>query len=375
MEYNVMLVESNRLMLEQLANIIRNTEGFHLVARYQEPMDALGQGAVFKPNLILLDVAQQHGMNLLKDFLKAFPGISVICLGDQWQSEVASRMVQEGARGYLVKPFTSEELSEAVETFSKSGMEVSSQVLAFFSPKGKSGKTTLIANLAMSLAQKTNAQVGIIDADLQFGDMAVFFNLTPQSTIVEAVRDVDFLSPISLNNYFISVTDKVRVLCGTKNPSLNDKVEIQPFEKVLNMSKSLFRYILLDIPAGFNPTSISACEASDYTYLVAMINEAYEVKHVRRSLEIFQDWEDYKERVKIIFTRVTPCDIESQKHLEELMGYPVEAIIPNEYMVVSNAADNGRMALDIEPDSQLTRSINRLADKIIGRKKIRWDKP
>ena len=58
MEYNVMLVEGNRLMLEQLANIIRNTEGFHLVARYQDPMDALGQGAVFKPNLILLDVAQ-----------------------------------------------------------------------------------------------------------------------------------------------------------------------------------------------------------------------------------------------------------------------------------------------------------------------------
>ncbi len=375
MEYNVMLVEGNRLMLEQLANVIRNTDGFHLVARYQDPMDALGQGAVFKPNLILLDVEQGEGMSLLVDFLRAFPNIPVICLGDHWQSEVASRMVQEGARGYLVKPFTSEELSEAMDTFSKSGMEVSSQIIAFFSPKGKSGKTTLIANLAMSLAKKTKAQVGIIDADLQFGDMSVFFNLEPQSTIVEAVRDIDFLSPISLNNYFLPVTENVRVLCGTKNPSLSDKVEIQPLEKMLNMSKSLFRYILVDIPPGFNPTSISVCEASDITYLVAMINDGYEARHIRRSLEIFEDWEDYRDRAKVIFTRVTPCDISEQNKLEELINYPVEAIIPNEYMVVSNAADNGRMALDIEPDSQLTRSINRLADKIIGRKKIRWDKP
>ena len=375
MEYNVMLVEGNRLMLEQLANVVRNTEGFHLAVRYQDPMDALGQGAVFKPNLILLDVEQGTGTGLLVDFLRAFPEVPVVCMGDHWQSEVASRMVQEGARGYLVKPFSSEELKEALDTFGKSGMEVSSQVIAFFSPKGKSGKTTLIANLAMSLAQKTGAQVGIIDADLQFGDMSVFFNLEPQSTIVEAVRDVDFLSPISLNNYYLPVTEKVRVLCGTRNPSLSDKVEILPLEKMVNMSKSLFRYVLVDIPAGFNPTSISICELSDLTYLVAMINGGYEVRHIQRALEIFKDWEDYRERVKTIFTRVTPCDISSQQHLEELLEYPVESIIPNEYMVVSNAADNGSMALDIEPDSQLTRSINRLADKIVGQKRIRWDKP
>ena len=375
MEYNVMLVEGNRLMLEQLANVVRNTDGFQLAVRYQDPMDALGQGAVFKPNLILLDVEQGNGTSLLVEFLRAFPDTSIICMGDHWQSEVASHMVQAGARGYLVKPFSSDELKEALDTFGKSGMEVASQAMAFFSPKGKSGKTTLIANLAMCLAQKSGEQVGIIDADLQFGDMSVFFNLEPQSTIVEATRDVDFLSPISLNNYFLPVTDKVRVLCGTKNPSMNDKVEISQLEKMVNMARNLFRYVLIDIPPGFNPTSISACENTDMTYLVAMINGGYEVKHMRRALQIFEDWEDYKDRVKVIFTRVTPCDISSQQKLEEMMDYPVEAIIPNEYMVVSNAADNGRMALDIEPDSQLTRSINKLADKIIGRKKIRWDKP
>ncbi len=375
MEYNVMLVEGNRLMLEQLANVVRNTEGFHLAVRYQDPMDALGQGVVFKPNLILLDVEQEHGTEILGDFVEAFPGAAILCTGEYWRSEVASHVVQAGARGYLVKPFSSEELREAVETFGKSGMELSSHTMTFFSPKGKSGKTTLIANLAMSLAQKTGEQVGIIDADLQFGDMAVFFNLEGKSTIVEAVRDVDFLSPISLNNYFVPVTEKVKVLCGTANPSLNDKVEIEPFERVLNMTKNLFRYVLVDVPAGFNPTSIASCEATDTTYLVGMINGGYEVRHMKRAIEIFKDWENYQERVKLIYTRVMPCDVASKLQLEELTGYPVEAIIPNEYLVVSSAADNGRMALDIEPDSQITRSINKLADKVIGNKKIRWDKP
>ena len=173
MEHKVMLVERNRLMLEKLSNIIRHTEGLELVVRYQEISDALGQGAVFHPSLILLDVEGVNALETLAAFRRAFANTAIICLGEHWQAEAAARLVQGGALGYLIKPFTSEELLGALETFGKSGMEVDAQTIAFFSPKGKSGKTTLIANLAIALARKTNEQVGIIDADLQFSDMAL----------------------------------------------------------------------------------------------------------------------------------------------------------------------------------------------------------
>ena len=44
MQHRVILVESNRLMLERLSSVIRNTKDFELVARYQQAGDALGQG-------------------------------------------------------------------------------------------------------------------------------------------------------------------------------------------------------------------------------------------------------------------------------------------------------------------------------------------
>ncbi len=373
MEYNVLLVEGNRLMIEQLANVINETEGFSLAARYQDSADALGQGAVFHPNLIMLDV-ETNPVSIIDEFKRVFPDTSIICLGDHWNAETASMLVRAGARGYLIKPFTGEELKKAIKTFSSSGMEVSSEVIAFFSPKGKSGKTTLIANLAMSLARKTNEHVGIIDADLQFGDMSVFFNLEPRSTIVEAVRDVNFLSPVSLNGYFAPVNEQVLVLCGTKNPSLSDKVEIAPFNELVNMTKSMFRYVLIDIPPGFCPMSIAAAELSDVTYIVTMINGAYEIRHMQRAIEIFKDWPDYRDRVKTVFTRVSPCSLEEQMAIEAELGYPVEGILPNAYMTVSNAADNGNMALDLEPNSQLAKSINILADRLVRRKHIDWGK-
>ena len=365
MQYKIMLIEHNRLLLEQLSKIIEKAPDMELEARFQSNSDALGQGRVFNPNIILWDAELGNGVEFLQELIGVFPGASIICTGEKWDAERTSHFIQAGASGYLIKPFTYNGLKEAIKTYTANGMEQDCQAMTFFSPKGKSGKTTLIANLAMALGRTTGEKVGIIDADLQFGDMAVFFNLEPQSTIVEAARDASFLSPLDLRSYYTKVNDKVSVLCGTRTPSLIDKVSIEALEAIIKMSRSLFKYLLIDVPPGFNPTSIAAAEVSNTTYVMAMMSGGYEVQHVQRALEIFEGWEDCQRRVKTIFTRVVPCNEESRQKMSDAMGYPVEAVMPNAYMVVSKAADNGQMALDLEPDSPLAKNINYLAGRII----------
>lgn len=367
MSFRVLLVEPDRLMLEQLSATIGKTPGFELVARYQTASDALGQGTVFKPNLILLGTDDKKAPEIIRDFRRLYPDVSIICMGEQWHADAAAHLVQAGARGYIVKPFTSDELKKAVDAFAKSGMVVGAETYTFFSPKGKSGKTTLIANLAMELARRSRAKVGIIDADLQFGDMAVFFSLSPTSTVVEAARDAEFLSPVTLAPYFVPVTENVHVLCGTRAPNLIDRVSITGLERIIRIAQSLYQYVFIDVPPGFNPTSIAAAELSTETFLVAMVNGAYEIEHMRDALEIFKDWPDYEERVKAVFTRVTPCNIASQDELSRALGFRVAGIIPNAYDEVSTAADNGQMAVDIDAASPFAQSVSKLASKIMGR--------
>ena len=54
-------------MLERLSSVVRNTNDFELVARYQRTGDALGQGAMFKPNMILLDIDESDNVATLID--------------------------------------------------------------------------------------------------------------------------------------------------------------------------------------------------------------------------------------------------------------------------------------------------------------------
>ena len=141
MEYQVILIENDRPTMERLSGVISSTRGFKLAARYQRAGDALGQSAMFKPNVVLLDLDVKGNLALIPEFVSSFPEAALICVSSHWNAADAEQMVQAGAKGFLVKPFSGEELVQAVQTFGKNGMARGSEVLAFFSPKGKSGKT------------------------------------------------------------------------------------------------------------------------------------------------------------------------------------------------------------------------------------------
>lgn len=238
----------------------------------------------------------------------------------------------------------------------------SCQVVSFFSPKGKSGRTTLIVNLALALVRITGEPVGIIDADTHFADMDAFLNIEPQSTIVEALRDLSYLKPGTLLDYFEEAVPNVYVLCGAKTPQQAAYVEPEGLTQLIKMARSSFRYVLVDMAPGFNPISIAVAEASQNVFLTAMADNAFEVQHLRRAMEIFESLDNYQQRVGCIISRLQP-DMHHARELENQIGCPV-MLLPNEYMLCAEAANNGRMALDVGPGSPLTAQIERLAQKL-----------
>ena len=128
----------------------------------------------------MVDIEEEKGLKGFGQLKRTFPQAAIICLSRQWDSEEQARLIRAGASGYMIKPFTGAELTEAVKTFTRIHTGGRSEVITFFSPKGKSGKTTLVSNLPVAMPRKVNEPVAIIDADFQFGDQSVFLNLRPQ---------------------------------------------------------------------------------------------------------------------------------------------------------------------------------------------------
>ena len=73
-------------------------------------------------------------------------------------------------------------------------------VVTVFSTKGGAGKSVIAVNLAVVLAMRSERPVCLVDADLQFGDIAVMLKLAPQHTIVDAVASLDRLDATLLQS-------------------------------------------------------------------------------------------------------------------------------------------------------------------------------
>ena len=349
-----------------MLRVLNNLDEYQ-VNEYRSGAGGIDNLVALRPQVLLVDVdyTVTTPEKLVPELRKELPKLKLIALSKRWDEGSHTQYRDMGFDSLLLKPLDAESLQKAVATAQESRVITSNcQVLSFFSPKGKSGRTTLIVNLALALARVSGEKVGIIDAETNFADMDAFLNLNPRSTIVEALRDLSYLTPGTLEKYFEEVSDKVYFMCGAKTPQQAACVEPEGLTKLIDLARSNFRYLLVDLAPGFNPISIAAAEASERVYLTIMAGGAFEIKHLQRAMEIFKSLDAWQQRVACVITRMHP-DVRQAKELEEQLGCPV-TLIPNEYLLCSEAANNGRMALDIGSGSALTQQIDRMAFAIHG---------
>lgn len=364
MKYRVILVEQDESMLMQLSGELRASSDFDLVASYQDAKSALGRGSMFRPNLFLLDIDDPDTLNQISRFKLVFPQASFMGTMNTWDADIADQALLAGIQGCLMKPFKAEDILTTFSIYDNRGDAKPARIVSFFSPKGRAGRTTLSAILGIELARRSGESVAIIDADLQFGDMPMFFDVTPEHTVVEAAHDINLLTPESLLPYFHNIQDKIWLLGSPNRPEYAELVEAESLVKVIRMAGQLFRYVLVDLPSGFNPLSVAVCEQADTNFLVTMINSGEEVWHMKRALRLFDEWGQDGKRVYTVFMRVSPCNKQEKRKLEHHFGQPISYILPNEYQL-ANITASGRLLKDLQDDSPFTESVAKVADDII----------
>ena len=148
-------------------------------------------------------------------------------------------------------------------------------------------------------------------------------------------------------------------------PEYAELVTPESLVEVVRMTENLFRYVLVDLPAGFNPLAINVCQLSNLIFVTTMINTGFEVKHVKKVMEIFESQAIPEKEIRTVFTRVNPFTEEERQKIAIELGYPVNDMIPNEYKTIS-IANSGRLSQGLPTDSLLMKSISRMADHVIA---------
>ena len=352
-------------MSENLAATLKQSDQFELLSTYSNFQAALGQSGIYKPNLFIIDIDNTDDLEMLPAFVDIFPHATILGSMTDWNADVAYKAQKSGISGCIIKPFKPDEIIDAIRLYTQRGKFKPSRIITFFSPKGRSGRTTLAALLALDVAKKSKESVALLDADLQFGDLPMFFDLEPKHTIVDAVHDVKLLTPTILAPYFHKITNNLYLLSSPERPEYAELVEADKLIEVIRMAGHVFRYLFIDLPAGFNPISLAASNFADTNFVVAMINTGLEVAHMKRTLDLLKERRKRSKVDYAVFTRVNPCTEDHRMKLELELGYPIIAAFPNEYNLVS-IANSGRILYGLPPDTMMMQTIERLSEEIIA---------
>lgn len=365
MAYRVIIVESNSDVLDNMVAKLRKSPDFEIASTYKSANAAINPSGMFRPDLFLLNVEDDEVLDMIPDFVEKFPGAYILGTLNQWDPFIVQDAMEGGATGCILKPFSAKDILDHLQLYSARGKHKPAKVISFFSPKGRAGRTTLAAILALLIAEKTSERVALIDADLQFGDLPIFFDIEPKRTVVDATQDIKLLTPVTFEPYFFRIKDGVSLLSSPDRPEYAELVTPDSLVEAVKMSESIFRYVLVDLPAGFNPLALNVCRASDVVFVTTMINSGFEIKHAKKTMEMFAAQENASLKVHTVFTRVNPFTEEQRQKIAADLGYPVDVMIPNEYRMIS-VANSGRLAKGLPMDTLLMKTISDMADKIIA---------
>lgn len=241
---------------------------------------------------------------------------------------------------------------------------VRSKVYAFYGTKGGSGTSSIVANVALALANK-GKKVIVLDFDLRHGDINLMLDLDPKDTIVELARDPEGISIEKVNTTVALHPAGFSVLCAPKSPEYGDYVETEHIKKIVENVRPYFEYIIIDLGCNYDDTTLTALEVCDEIELVTNLNISC-LKGMKDILNILQNLR-VLEKANFIVNK-NRASLIKIADFENLMQKKTYTTIVADRNACMNALNSGTPVISSAPRSATAKDLNRFVDMLIDDK-------
>ncbi len=243
------------------------------------------------------------------------------------------------------------------------------RVLCFSSGKGGVGKTSIVTNLAIAMAQM-GKKVLVLDADLGLANVDVMLGITPKYSIQHVFSGERTLSDVIIKGpsgiKLLPASSGIQELCHLNESEklfllnefdcLEEPVEVMLIDNAAGISDTVMYFnmaaqnrVIILTP---EPTSITDAYA-----LIKVLSKRYMVKE----FSIVVNWTNSRQEAYKIFKQLTAV---ADRFLGVLsfnfLGYiPKDTSIPKSVM-------QQKPALELFPESKASQGFRRLAENILN---------
>jgi pilus assembly protein CpaE len=323
------------------------------------------------------------------------PDALVLVLSENWQAELSALMerraterppllvighdgnvdlirdaMRAGARDFFTPPISEEELRQSLQQLMRDKMSEASRrtahLTAVINAKGGSGASMIAANLAHMLATSTSERrTALMDMDLQFGALPLYFNLTPRNGMVRALESVDSLDTVALEGYVQPHHSGLDLLASAPDElvSVADVPESR-VELLLQVMSEAYDDIVVDLPRWIGGSTAMVLEHADRILIVLQQSVAH-LRDAKRLISILrQEIHIGSPRITLVINRYDKRNAVGLPDIRDALPDQDIVTLPNDFRQVTQSINIGSPLPELAARAQVTRQLEKLSRRL-----------
>lgn len=387
----VLIVDDIQETRENIRRMLQFDPTIDIIGEARTGREAIDIAYQQKPDVIIMDInmPDMDGLVATEAIRRRLPYIQIIILSVQNDPSYMRRAMLAGARDFLTKPPMIDELTNAIHqaglmaidekrktSVTMANLEAAStgtaakiktgKIIVVYSPKGGTGCTTVATNLAMAF-ENEQTRVALVDANFQYGDVAVFLNEQGRNTILDLAPRADELDPRIIDEVMIDhASSNVHILAAPPKPEFADDVSGEQFSKVLRYLQKLYNYIIVDTASYLTDVVQASLDIADVIILIAT-QDIPSIKSANLFLSLADASGIDRSRVLFIMNRFDRRISITPERVGDSLRQPIEVVIPFEDRVVTTSINRGTPFIIDNKSNAISKSIYTIKDVILSK--------
>ncbi len=397
-QIRVLIVDDIPETREHLAKLLGFETDIEVVGSAASGREAIEKAAELQPDVVLMDInmPDMDGIAATERLASEVPTAAVVMMSVQGEADYLRRSMLAGAREFLVKPFSSDELTASIrQVYTREREKLSrivvqpatgtttpvparpssagepqepGRIVAVFGPKGGVGRTTLAVNLAVAAATELGQRTCLVDASFQFGDVGVLLNLNPKNkSIADLVPELETGEPESLDTFLINHSAGIRVMLAPPSPEMAELVTPTATKRMLEALRATHDLVVVDCMPSFNETTLAILDLAD-TVLTMLSLEITSIKNIRLFLEVAEQLGYGPDKIRLVLNRADSSLGIRVADVEHSIGRRVDHTIVSDGRSVVYALNRGVPFFLSNREAQVSQDVLRLASAVAGSK-------
>jgi pilus assembly protein CpaE len=384
----VLIVDDIAETRENVRKLLQFESEVEVVGAARTGREAIDLAKDVSPDVVIMDInmPDMDGITATERIKRILPYAQIVILSVQSDPNYMRRAMMAGARDFLAKPPTVDELTSAIrragemahnerqKTVVTQGVQHGTggiglaggsmgKVIMVYSPKGGTGCTTLATNLAVTLHNK-ETPAAIVDANLQFGDVAVFLNEQARNSVVDLAprvgeMDAEFLDEVMVNH----TASGIKILAAPSKPEYAEGVTGEQFGKIIRYMRRLFSYIVVDTCSTLTDSVLGVLDESD-VIIVITTQDIPAIKNSGIFLDLIDTLKIPRQRILLVMNRFDKRIAITPERVSTNLKYEFAAVIPLEETTVTPSVNRGIPFMLRDKSRPVARGILTLAEAI-----------